>query len=190
MSDIRQMPLSSVITKTRFGDSHGDGEGKHGDGGNPAAIETSLSVACTLEQHFLRQVKSTECMNALHGIHVFGGSSLPMGHTTMCEGSFTASTQPRPNLSCHLQLDAKRPHPTSTSRMWGGESRESPGTRRRCEVVTRTRRDISSDGRGRRPGACPWGRSRRSRETTRGRSLTIRRGRNVTGQMQSPGVVE
>jgi len=51
-----------------------------------------------------------------------------------------------------------------------GGSRESPGTRRRCEVVTRTRRDISSARRGRRPGACPWGRSRRSRETTRGRT--------------------
>ena len=106
MSDIRPMPLSSVITKTRFGDSRGDGEGKHGDGGNPEAIETSLSVACTLEQHFLRQVKSTECMNALHGIHVFGGSSFPVGHTTMCEGSFTARTQPRPNLSSHLHMDA------------------------------------------------------------------------------------
>ena len=97
------MPLSSVITKTRFGDSRGDGEGKHGDGGTPGALETSLSVACTTEQHPLRQ-KSTEYMNALHGIHAFGGFSLPVGHTTMCEGSSTARTQPRPKLSCHLHV--------------------------------------------------------------------------------------
>jgi len=131
MSDVRQMPLSSVITKTRFGEPRGDGEGEHGDGGNPGAMETSLSLACTPEQYLLRQVKSTEYMNAMHGIHVFGGFS-PRGTHDYVRGLLYGTHPTKAEAIMPPAYGCKASPPDNHIQDVGwGESRESPGTRRR-----------------------------------------------------------